>query len=60
MNKNSTVQSVSTDDALHNILTFLKQVKNPQDNNYVPIMIRHNSATFDVPILLRNSDIFKL
>ena len=54
---NSPVQSVSTDDALRNFLTFLRQVKNSQDNNYcVPILLGHNSATFDVPILLRNSD----
>ena len=53
---NSPVQSVSTDDTLRNFLTFLKQVKNSQDNNCVPIVHGHDSATFDVPILLRNSD----
>jgi len=50
------VQSASTDNALRNYLTFLKQVKNSQDNDCVPIVIGHNSATFDVPILLKNSD----
>ena len=53
---NSPVQSVSTDDSLRNFLTFLRQVENSQDNNCVPILLGHNSATFDVPILLRNSD----
>ena len=31
-------------------------MKNTQDNNCVPIVLGHNSATFDVPILLRNTD----
>ena len=55
---NSPVESVSTDDALRDFLTFLRQVKNSQDNNCVPILLGHNSATFDVPtcILFRNSD----
>ena len=53
---NSPVRSVSTDDALRNFLTFLRQVKNSQDNNCVLILLGHNSATFDVLILLRNSD----
>lgn len=53
---NSPVLSVSTDNALRNFLSFLKQVKVSQDNDCVPIVIGHNSATFDVPILLRNSD----
>ena len=53
---NNQGQSVSADDGLLHFLTFLKQVKNSQDNNCVPIVLGHNSATFDVPILLRNSD----
>ena len=48
------MQSVSTDNVLRNFLTFLKQVKN--STIVIPIVIGHNSATFDVPILLRNSD----
>ena len=50
---NSPVQSVN---ALCNFLTFLRHVKGSQDNDCVPIVIGHNSATFDVPILLQNSD----
>ena len=55
--RNNPVQSVTIDKALRDFLTFITQVKNSdQHNNHVTILIGHNSATFDVLILLRNSD----
>ena len=50
------VQSVSTETALFEFLLYLKQVKASGDNNSVTALIGHNSTDFDVPILLRNSD----
>ena len=55
--KNNPVQSVTIEEALGDFLTFIKQVKNFDEvNNNLAVLIGHNSATFDVPILLRNSD----
>ncbi|XP_044183398.1 uncharacterized protein LOC122964032 [Acropora millepora] len=55
--RNNPVQSVTIEEALGDFLTFIKQVKNSDEvnNNYLTVLIGHNSATFDVPILLRNS-----
>jgi len=59
--RNNPVQSVSIEEALGDFLTLTKQVKNSDEmNNNLTVLIGHNSATFDVPILLRNSgDNFK-
>ena len=54
---NSPVQSVTLEEAVREFLLYLKQVKTSGDNNFTTVLIGHNSATFDVPILLRNSDI---
>ena len=55
--RNNPVQSVTIEEALGDFLTFIKQVKNSDEvNNNLTVLIGHNSATFDVPILLRNSD----
>ena len=55
--RNNPVQSVTIEQALGDFLTFIKQVKNSDEvNNNLTVLIGHNSATFDVPILLRNSD----
>ena len=51
-NANSLVQSFSTDNALCNFKTCKK---NSQDNDCVPIVIGHNSVTFDALIFLQNS-----
>ena len=54
---NNPVQSVTIEEALRDFLTFITQVKtSDQRNNHVTVLIGHNSTTFDVPILLRNSD----
>ena len=54
--RNNPVQSVTIEEALGDFLTFIKQVKNSDEvNNNLTVLIGHNSATFDVPILLRNS-----
>ena len=54
--RNNPVQSVTIEEALGDFLTFIKQVKNSNEvNNNLTVLIGHNSATFDVPILLRNS-----
>ena len=54
---NNPVQSVTIEEALRDFLRFITQVKNSdQHNNPVTVLIGHNSATFDVPILLRNGD----
>ena len=56
---NNPVQSVTIEEALRNFLTFITHVKTSepdQHNNHVTVLIGHNSASFDVPILLRNSD----
>ena len=52
---NSTVVSVNPGKALQDFITFLKQLQD-KDSNSTLVLIGHNSATFDVPILLRNSD----
>ena len=59
--RNNPVQSVTIEEALGDFLTLIKQVKNSDEmNNNLTVLIGHNSATFDVPILLRNSgDNFK-
>ena len=59
--RNNPVQSVTIEEALGDFQTFIKQVKNSDEvNNNLAVLIGHNSATFDVPILLRNSgDNFK-
>ena len=54
---NSPVQSVTLEEAVREFLLYLKQVKTSGNNNSTTVLIGHNSATFDVPILLRNSDI---
>ncbi|XP_015771018.1 PREDICTED: uncharacterized protein LOC107349382, partial [Acropora digitifera] len=54
--RNNPVQSVTIEEALGDFLTFIKQVKiSDEVNNNLTVLIGHNSATFDVPILLRNS-----
>ena len=54
--RNNPVQSLTIEEALGDLLTFIKQVKNSDEvNNNLTVLIGHNSATFDVPILLRNS-----
>ena len=57
---NNPVQSVTMEQGLRDFLTFITQVKtSDQQNNHqsiITVLIGHNSATFDVPILLRNSD----
>ena len=54
---NNPVRSVTIEEALSDFLTFITQFKtSDQHNNHVTVLIGHNSATFDVPILLRNSD----
>ena len=52
---NSPVVSVNPGKALQDFITFLKQLQD-KDPNSTLVLIGHNSATFDVPILLRNSD----
>ncbi|XP_068701266.1 uncharacterized protein [Montipora foliosa] len=55
--RNNPVQSVTIEEALRDFLTFIKQIKNCDEvENNLTVLIGHNSATFDVPILLRNSD----
>lgn len=55
--RNNPAQSVTIEEAFGDFLTFIKQVKNSDEvNNNLTVLIGHNSATFDVPILLRNSD----
>lgn len=54
---NSSVQSVTLEEAVREFLLCLKQMKTSGDNNSTTVLIGHNSAAFDVPILLRNSDI---
>ena len=55
--RNNPVQSVTIEEALRDFLRFITQVKNSdQHSNPVTVLIGHNSATFDVPILLRNGD----
>ena len=51
---NSPVVSVNPGKALQDFITFLKQLQD-KDSNSTLVLIGHNSATFDVPILLRNS-----
>ena len=59
--RNNPVQCVTIEEALGDFLTFIKQVKNSHEVNInLTVLIGHNSATFDVPILVRNSgDNFK-
>ena len=55
--RNNPVQSVTIEEALRDFLTFIKQIKNYDEvDNNLTVLIGHNSATFDVPILLRNSN----
>ena len=51
---NSPVLSVNPGKALQDFITFLKQLQD-KDSNSTLVLIGHNSATFNVPILLRNS-----
>ena len=53
---NNPVQSVSIDEALRDLLTFITQVKTSDQHNHLTAFIGHNYATFAVLILLRNSD----
>ena len=53
---NIPVRSVSTEEAFCDFLTFLKRVKTSQNSDCVVVLIGHNAASFDVPILLRNSE----
>lgn len=54
---NNPIRSVTIEEALSDFLTFITQVKtSDQHNNHVTLLIGHNSAPFDVPILLGNSD----
>ena len=52
---NNPVQSVTIEEALRGFLRFITQIKNSDEHNN-PVLIGHNSATFDVPVLLRNGD----
>ena len=55
--RNNPVQSVTIEEALCIFLTFVKQIKNYDEVvNNLTVLIGHNSATFDVHILLLNSD----
>ena len=50
--RNNPVQSVTLEQALGDFLTFITQVKNSDEmNNNLTVLIGHNSATFDVPVL---------
>ena len=53
--QNNPLQDVSATEALDNFVVFLKQVKSSSPNNSVLVLIGHNSSTFDIPVLLRNS-----
>ena len=54
---NIPVESVTIEEALRDFLTFITKVKSSERHEYqITVLIGHNSATFDVPILLRNSD----
>ena len=51
------VESITIEEALCDFLTFKTKVKSSERyENQITVFIGHNSATFDVPILLRNSD----
>ena len=54
---NIPVESITIEEALCDFLTFITKVKSSERHeNQITVLIGHNSATFDVPILLRNSD----
>ena len=54
---NSPVENVTIEEALRDFLTFITKVKSSKRHeNQITVLTGHNSATFDVPILLRNSD----
>ena len=54
---NIPVESITIEEALRDFLTFITKVKSSERHeNQITVLIGHNSATFDVPILLRNID----
>ena len=50
------VETITLDQALQKLLTFLGNVKYPVNSNFVIILIGHNASVFDTPILLRKSN----
>ena len=54
---NIPVESITVEEAFRDFLTFITKVKSSERHeNQITVLIGHNSATFDVPTLLRNSD----
>ena len=54
---NIPVESITIEEALGDFLTLITKVKSSERHeNQITVLIGHNSATFDVPTLLRNSD----
>ena len=54
---NIPVESITIEEALRDFLTLITKVKSSERHeNQITVLIGHNSATFDVPTLLRNSD----
>ena len=54
---NIPVESIAIEEALRDFPTFITKIKSSERHeNQIIVLIGHNSATFDVPILLRNSD----
>ncbi|CAH3035083.1 unnamed protein product [Pocillopora meandrina] len=53
---NIPVESITIEQALRDFLTFITKVKSSERHeNQITVLIGHNSATFHVPILLRNT-----
>ena len=50
-------ESITIEEALRDFLTLITKVKSSEwHENQITVLIGHNSATFEVPTLLRNSD----